>query len=65
MYVLKDSKCQICNGEIEVFAYTGQDEYGKTITVVDHGQCSCCGKIVILPQDDFREFIYKHCRRIV
>lgn len=63
MFILKDLNCSRCGGEIQVFGYTEKDKHGKTRTIVDYGQCTYCGKIEILPQDDFREFTYLYCRK--
>lgn len=68
MYVLKQRMCDRCGSYIHVSSYKERDDYGKDISVVDCGTCITCGKIEILPQDDFKEFVSEHCismRRLI
>ena len=63
MYVLKDRQCERCGNDIQVLPYTDKDEYGRSETVVDCGMCVYCGKIDILPQEDYRQFVSQFCIR--
>ena len=68
MYVLKQRMCDRCKSYISVSSYRERDENGKDRLVVDCGTCITCGKIEILPQDDFKEFVSEHCismRRLI
>ena len=53
-YILRDRKCERCQNKIEVLSADG---------VVDCGKCVSCGKIEILPQENYREFINEFCIR--
>lgn len=62
MYVLKDTKCK-CGGFIEVLGYKDKDKNGKNVTLVDVGSCIDCGKVEILPPEDFHGFVHQHCMK--
>ncbi len=59
MYVLKNP-CSRCGGNVLVNYY--KDEEGNKI--VDCGECLYCGKIEILSQDEYDEFITRCCKYI-
>lgn len=58
MYVLKEHKCERCGGSIIVFPFTEKSE-----VVVDYGACEYCGKIEILPSENYRRFVAEFCER--
>lgn len=58
MYVLKDRKCDICNNYIQVFSFNDEDTDKR---FVDSGECTNCGKVDILPQEEYRGFVRDYC----
>lgn len=62
MYVLKDRKCERCGNEILVLHYKDKSWItGKTGLYVDHGECVFCGKIEILPGEEYKSFVERYC----
>jgi hypothetical protein len=60
MAFLKDVICDRCGfGRIRVISY----QEGNEEPEVDHGRCECCAKGVVLPPDNYYEFVKKHCER--
>lgn len=64
MYVLKDRKCERCDNYIQVHSYRDKDRIGRDIRVVDYGSCVCCGKLDILPIEEYSKFVHQFCIRI-
>lgn len=56
-YIL-EQKCIKCNGEISVISYKG-----KKGPVVSHGECINCGRVEILPEEPFLQFVNQFCRK--
>lgn len=61
MNFLKDAKCSRCGGKIAVIPYTEKNKYGIYETVVDCGRCIYCDKGVVLPCENYREFVREFC----
>ena len=63
MYVLKDRKCRKCGENIAVLSYAQKNKLGKYELIVDYGECIYCGKVEILPNEDYRSFVREFCEK--
>ncbi|MEW6770050.1 MAG: hypothetical protein AB1330_01470 [Bacillota bacterium] len=60
MYFLKDTHCSICGGDILVIP-AHIKENGKSKIVVDGGTCQGCLRNIVLPDDEYHDFVRRHC----
>lgn len=61
--ILKDAKCPICNGRIRVIPYYNRGIFGNEM-IVSHGECVDCFKGIVLPDENYWEFVKKYCRNV-
>jgi len=60
MYVLKDNKCERCGDKILLVPFKDFEKGrpdNQNQTVVSHGECVGCSKNVILPCEEYYDFI--------